>query len=132
MKNILYYVASFFYIVVVCFLITTLLLGFYLFCCHKVKLAFTLASVKKTLANSFIIIYPLVLFLFSLITKKFTILRVSTLLIPLGVSAFLFAFAKALLGLSTPFNLGFFLVYLTLPPLFLLKLSRLNFNKNSW
>lgn len=131
MKNLLYYVSSFFYIVVVCFLLTTLLLGFY--CCyHRLNTAFTSLSGKKTLANLFIILYPLVLFVFSLITKKFTILRVSSLLVPLGVSAFLFAFFKFLLGFNTPFNFMFFIFYLILPPLFLLKLSRLNFNKNSW
>jgi hypothetical protein len=132
MKNLLYYISSFFYIVVICFLITTLLVGFYCYCYHKLNTAFTSLLGKKTLANLFVILYPLVLFVFSIITKKFTILRVSSLLVPLGVSAFLFAFFKILLGLDAPFNFMFFIFYLILPPLFLLKLSTLNFNKNSW
>jgi len=132
MKNILYYVASFFYIVVVCFLLTTLLLGFYSYGYHKFNTAFTSLSGKKTLANLFVIFYPSVLFIFSVLTKKFTIFRISSLLVPLGVSAFLFAFFKVLFGPSAPFNFTFFLAYLLLPPLFLLGLSKLNFNKNSW
>lgn len=132
MKNILYYVSSFCYIVIICLLITTIFLGFYLFGYHKMNASFTSLSVKKTLANLFVIFYPLVLFIFSILTKKFTIWRISSLLVPLGVSAFLFAFSKVLLGLSAPFNFAFFITYSTLPPLFLLFLSKLNFNKNSW
>lgn len=131
MKKILPYISNFVYTVIICFLVTTAFLGVYLFGYQKTNSSFDITSVKKTLSNLFVLIYPLVLFIFAVITKKFAVLRLASLFVPLSVCAFIFAVFKYFLNFDSLFHPLFFALYVALPSLFLLLLSRpLNLKNN--
>lgn len=120
MKKILPYVANFFYTVAICLVITTIILGAFLAIYSKFNKVANIKNTKNLLSQIFIIIYPLVLLIFTILTKRFSVNRVSTIFIPLCVSDFVYCFFEYLMS---PFSLSplfFYISYLTIPIIVLL------------
>ena len=115
MKKFLPYIANFFYTLAVCLLITTIILSIFLALYNKFNKVTNIKSIKDLLSRIFLIIYPLALLVFTILTKRFTVDRVSTIFIPLCISDFVYCLFKYLIPPFSLTSIYFYMSYLAIP-----------------